>query len=113
VRLRPLRGRVAIRELHDKPTTIVLPDGYHKAHERDRTSHRGVVLGMGPPARTRKGAEVAAEFTEGSTVRFVFDADNGVEGGGFTEAARTAVWPPDGGPCVWVMQAEVIAVEEP
>ena len=108
----PLRGRVAIRELLSKQEgRIILPDDYHDRHERDRTSHRGIVLGLGPPARTRAGVEVPPEFLVGDTVLFVFDADNGVQGGGFTEKARAGVWPVDGGPCTWVMQEEVIAVE--
>lgn len=110
----PLRGRVAIRELHYTPSRIVQPDGYAKTHERDRTSHRGLVLAMGPPAQTRKGVDVVPDFQPGDVVLFVFDAPNAdlVQGGGATEQARTGIWPADGGPCVWICQEEVIALEE-
>ena len=118
MKLRLLRGRVAIRE--DLPTSIgaiVLPGGYHQAHERDRRSHRGIVLAVGDPAVTRKGVEVPLGFGPGDVVHFVFDSAPaygealrlGV--GGATEAARKGVWPGDGMPCTWVAQEEVVGVE--
>jgi co-chaperonin GroES (HSP10) len=119
MKLRLLPGRVAIREdLPEKVGAIVLPGGYHQAHERDRRSHRGIVLAVGPPARTRKGVEVPLGFGPGDVVHFVFDSapaygDASRLGvGGATEKARRGVWPKDGLPCTWVAQEEIVAVEE-
>jgi co-chaperonin GroES (HSP10) len=104
--IRLLRGRVAIREiLPTKSGRIVLPDDYHDKHERDRTSHRGLVLAMGPPARTASGAEVTPGFAPGDVVHFVFALHG-------TEASRVNTWPADGGRVVWVAQEEVTAVED-
>lgn len=105
--LRLLPGRVAVRELlPPKLGRIYVPDGYHQSKEIEeaRTSHRARVLGMGPPARTPRGVEVAPEFRVGDVVIFVF----ALEG---CEKYRAGVWL-DGEPCTYVAQEEVIAVEE-
>lgn len=107
MKLRLLPGRVAVRELLPlKVGRIYLPDNYHqtKENEEARTSHRAIVLDVGPPARTVKGVEIAPEFRPGDVVIFVF----GLQG---CEKSRASVWT-DGEPCTYVAQEEVIAVEE-
>lgn len=114
MRFTPLQGRICVREF--KPDVsdggIIIPLDYYRAHERETTSHRGTVLAMGRPACTPSGVPVVPEFQVGDTVHFVFSAGNGVEGGGATEKSRSSFWIEDGLPCVWLVQEEIIAVED-
>jgi len=116
MKVRLLRGRVAIREYQPKKIgSILVPDDYYDKNEREETSHRGRVLAMGPPARTILGVEIQPDFWVGDDVLFIFDmpnADN-IEGSGATEQMRTGIWPEDGGPVVYVAQEEVIGLYEP
>lgn len=110
-----LQGRVAVVELHERSTLIHRVDGYDKTHERDRTSHRGRIVAMGPPAETRKGAVIVPDFAVGDEVQFVFDqlSDHYGGHGSWKEEAREGVWPPGGTEKIyWIAQAEVIAVYE-
>lgn len=105
---RLLPGRVAVRELLPPQLgSIWVPDGYHqaKANEEARTSHRALVLGIGPPARTAKGVDLAPEFRVGDVVIFVFALQG-------CEKYRAGIWPLTGEPCTYVAQEEVIAVED-
>jgi hypothetical protein len=107
--LKPLRGRVAVRELVPNRTGMI----WHSDHRPDnarkedqsmgriaQSSHRGVVLGYGAPAM-RYGHEVERGFGVGSEVVFVFAS-------GGTEESRRSYFGDI--PCVWVTQEEVIAV---
>lgn len=102
--LRLLRGRVAVREIHELPSRIVLP-GYHEKHARERKSHRGLVLGMGGPQLTKAGAEVEPGFVAGDVVHYVFALVG-------SEKSRTGAWPLDGEPCHYIAAEEVTAVED-
>ena len=111
--LRPLRGRIAIRPLVPMRTGLIWhpdqrPDterGEDKSRGiRARSSHRGRVLAVGPPALRYGKVEVARGFEVGDEVVYVF-ASGGIE------KTRTLEWE-DGQPCVWVTQEEVIAVAE-
>jgi|HubBroStandDraft_6_1064221.scaffolds.fasta_scaffold1341823_2 co-chaperonin GroES (HSP10) len=108
-----LQGRVAVEEI--LPTTsglVHLVDGYHKAHERDRKSHRGRVVAMGGPACTRSGKPIAPCFAVGDEVLFVLDKlSDHSDYGSWTEKNREGLWPPGGETKVlWIAQEEVIAV---
>jgi hypothetical protein len=107
-----LQGRVAVVEIFDRSPLIHRVDGYNKSHERDRTSHRGRVVAMGPPAETKRGVPIAPTFTVGDEVLFVFDKLSDRDGGhgSWTEDARRGQWPPTGEDVVWIAQEEVIGV---
>lgn len=106
---RPLRGRVAVREIKPKQVgRIHLPDTAYDNPSAKRpkgtgAEHRGIVLGMGEPALTPKGAPVPHDFEVGDLVLFVFAAQG-------CEDMRKGLWPGDGEPCVWLAQEEIIAV---
>jgi len=112
--LRPLRGRVALRELIDTRTGLIWhPDNRpdtERAEDKSRgrlaqSSHRGRVLGFGPPALMYERHEVPHGFAIGDEVVFVY-------GSGLVEVGRRSTWTDDG-PCVWVTQEEVLAVVQP
>lgn len=106
---RVLRGQVVIREeldaQHAEYRHIVVPraragddaDGERRA----RTSHVGIVLAMGPPARTARGVEVTPGFAVGDRVVFHW---------GHLERAWTRPWPEDGLDACWIPQEFVDAV---
>jgi co-chaperonin GroES (HSP10) len=108
----PLQGRVVIRPI--VPTRhgmIVFPDMQRDWDRKDveskgtlaRSSHRGRVLAMGEPARTKKGgAQVPYGFDVGAEVVYTF-AHN--------EKNATQAWD-DGEECVWIPQECVQAVIE-
>jgi hypothetical protein len=109
----PLRGRVIIRRIDvpKKIGSILVPDTFgdwqRKDHEsqgiRARTSHRGRVLQVGPPALTPKlGAEVPHGFGPGDEVVYSY-AHN--------EGAFPCIWD-DGEPAEFISQEEVSAVVE-
>ena len=105
----PLPGRVAVRMLDRVSTIIVDPYADSDTRRRAQTSHRGVVVAMGPPARTPKlNAEVPPGFSVGAEVVFVFGAPNASGAGGLVESAREGEW--DGAKITWVAQEEVLAV---
>jgi len=111
--LRPLRGRVVVRE--DRRRTSVIIDPL-MGNPREETTHRGVVLAMGAPAYacrhldalgrcqslTCKHPEVPWGFSTGDTVQFHFAG---------TEKGRTVDWT-DGEPALWLAQHEIDAVVE-
>lgn len=107
--LRPLRGRALLREIYDA-SPIVTPDTV-RANKRTGAArldiHRGVVLAMGAPARTKGGALVMPDYELGSEVLFVFALQG-------TEESRTMrmLTPsaPAGEAVVWVAQQEIVAV---
>lgn len=88
-----------VRELERKFSSTILTPIYNP---RDETTHRGVVLGVGPGAFTKLGVEVPCEAKVGDVVQFHFEA---------TEKGRTAPWT-DGEPAVWLAHREVDAVIE-
>jgi co-chaperonin GroES (HSP10) len=92
---RPLRGRVVVRE-NRRPSSILWTPG---GAERERTSHRGTVLAIGPAMRTRKGREVPHDFAVGDEVYFCLE---------YLEKPRS--FPDD---VVVLAQEEVLAVVEP
>jgi hypothetical protein len=103
-RLRLMRGQVVVREL-DAPDSSSL--WTPEPGVRQVKTHRGVVLGVGPPARLTEhpsSPEVPHGFAVGDVVQYHFEAMG-------TQAARTRAWL-DGEDAVWLHQAEVDAVWE-
>jgi co-chaperonin GroES (HSP10) len=68
--LRFLRGRVVIREDKRHSQIIITVDN----NPRATTTHRGIVLAVGPPVLTSKGAEIPLFFKVGDIVQFHFEA---------------------------------------
>lgn len=107
--MKPLRGRVVIREHEPKQIgSIIVPDQAHQ-NERDyqhsqglnaMSSHRATVLAIGAPMLTSTGVEVPHGFGVGDEVVFVWHHN---------EQMNRQTWH-DGKPCNWVTQSEVIAV---
>jgi len=101
--IRPLRGRVVIREHKDAQYTsfrsIIIPDTV-LANARARTTHVGTVLAVGPPVLTKRGAEIPLGFAVGDVVQFHFEA---------TEEGRKTIWS-DGIEALVMAQREVDAV---
>ncbi len=107
----PLRGRVLLEKDRYEagedglsPGGIILPATHYDARDNDGPQvHRGRVVAMGPPARTRKGHEVAPGFRVGDTVLFIYALA--------TEDFRTVRFPQiHDGIMVVVAQEEVQAV---
>ena len=107
----PLRGRVLLEKDRYEagkdglsPGGIIIPASHYNARDNDGPQvHRGKVIAMGPPARTRKGHEVAPGFRVGDTVLFVYALA--------TEDFRTVYFPQiHDGVMVVVAQEEVQAV---
>ncbi len=105
----PLRGRVALKDLTPTRTGLIWhPDqSSDLARAEDKSygnlagsSHRGLVLGFGPPA-LRHGHEVPRGFVVGDEVVFVYAS-------GMIEKGRRSFFNEE--PCIWVTQEEVIAV---
>jgi hypothetical protein len=65
-------------------------------------THRGVVLAMGPPARTSGGVEVEPGFAPGDVIQFHFEHH---------QETATNMWT-DGKPATWLPQSSVDAVWE-
>jgi co-chaperonin GroES (HSP10) len=101
--IRPLRGRVVVREhksaQYSRYPSIVIPDTV-MANERSRLTHTGTVLALGPPVRTKHGHEVPHECKPGDTVQFHFEA---------TEEGRKTKWD-DGAEALVMAQREIDAV---
>jgi len=102
--VRVMRGQIVIREdrgAYHGQTTILIPElGTYREQQERRTVHRGRVLAMGPPARTRKEAEVPPGFSIGDEVIFHWT---------HLEKAWTREWI-DGEEAVWIPQQNVDAV---
>jgi hypothetical protein len=96
--IRLLRGQVVIRET-SRPSIIWHPD----PKQRQVHTHRGTVLGIGPPA-LHHGHEVIPEFRVGDDVSYHFSRHN--------QDAFTLPWPEDGKPATWVPQGDVDGVWE-
>jgi co-chaperonin GroES (HSP10) len=96
--LTPLRGRVVVREIIEDSRSLWTPQG----NPRERLTHRGIVLALGPPALTPLGAEVPYEYDVGAVVQFHFAG---------TEKGRIAPWT-DGEPALWMAWFEIDAVIE-
>lgn len=96
--VRLLRGQVVVREIRaHASSTIWVPE---PSNPRDVRSHRGRVLALGPPATTRKGAEVPHGFDLGDEVVFHWNR---------REKDFTRPWI-DGEDASWVSQEEIDAV---
>ena len=94
-KIRPLRGRVVIREIKPKSSIIIQPDAgmYNEYAAYDERTHRGRVLAKGSPPLTDAGHEVqGCDFEPGDLVEFHFAG---------TEKGRTAPWE-DGEPALWL-----------
>jgi len=101
MRVRLMRGQIVVRELAN-PTgsaTLWTPD----PRARDVKTHTGKVIAVGPPALTRRGAEVPMGFVAGDTVQFHFTHH---------QDAATRPWPEDGEPATWLPQHCVDGVWE-
>ncbi len=94
--VRLLRGQVVVREEALRPSVIWSPD----EKQRQVKTHRGRVLGVGPPA-VEKGVEQPHGFSVGDLVQFhyVHNLD-----------AHTRIWPDDGETAFWIPQGCVDAV---
>lgn len=108
---RPLRGRVLIaKSVHDAAKEERLRSGLiipaTAFNPRADKSHRGRVLAMGPPARTKRGVEIQPDFRVGDEVLYVW-ALAGVE-----EMRTTSIAALHDGPIAVVAQEEVIGVFE-
>lgn len=101
--IRPLRGRVVIREIKDAQyrhyPSIVIPDTA-MANERSRMTHTGTVLAVGPPVQTSLGHDIPHGFEAGDVVQFHFEG---------TEKGRITKWE-DGEDALVMAQREVDAV---
>jgi hypothetical protein len=103
--IRLMRGQVVVRELDAPPCAVLwTPEqGPRQIH-----THRGIVLGLGLPARLTEhpnSPEVPHGFDIGATIQFHFGAAG-------TQASRTRAWT-DGMPAIWLTQAEIDGVWEP
>ena len=99
-----MRGQVVVREL-DAPASAAL--WTPTPGQRQQRTHRGVVLGLGPPSRLTehpRSPEVPYGFGVGDVVQYHFGAVG-------TQAARTQTWS-DGEPATWMAQAEIDGVWE-
>lgn len=96
---RLMRGQVVVREVFEtNPTGLWTP----APSQREQKTHRGIVLGMGPPARTPTGHEVEPGFQIGDTIQFHFTSH---------QEAATHAWV-DGKPATWIPQQNVDGVFE-
>jgi co-chaperonin GroES (HSP10) len=94
-----MRGQVVVREIEEK-SSIWTPD----PAPRQVKTHCGVVIAMGPPARTRKGrAEVPHGFRVGDVVQYHFEHH---------QETWTMPWPLDGKKVTWLAQHNVDGVVE-
>jgi hypothetical protein len=102
MRIRLLPGQVVIREVDPAPSESLWTPA---PGERERHTHTGVVLAVGPPARTHggTGAEVPHDFAVGDLVQYHFTSHKG---------AATRAWPLDGRPAAWIPQENVDGVWE-
>ena len=98
MKVRPLPGRVIIREIKERSSIIVDPGRWD---ERAVTTHRGVVIDA-TPFVFPNGVEAPLDFEVGDTVQFHFEA---------TEKGRTVTWGEHDGVLV-MHQREVDAVLE-
>jgi hypothetical protein len=91
--IRLMRGQAVIRE--DTSTGVLwMPD----AKPRQVQTHRGLVLGLGPPALARRGKRyvpVPWDCKVGDVVQFHFEHHRD---------AHTRPWPEDGKAATWVPQ---------
>ena len=94
---RPMRGQVVVREVYEHHS-IWTPT---PSNPRDVTSHRGIVLALGPPSIVG-GVEIPHGFKVGDTVLYHWEHN---------EKGSTAAWGdvPD---AKWLMQREIDAVVE-
>jgi hypothetical protein len=108
-----LPGRVAIQELVERRYgSLYLPDASHDTIRSDdrqmgklaQSSHRGIVLAAGPPAKMPWGSELPLHFQPGDEVVYVYAA-------GGTEESRRSFYGDT--PCVMIAQEEVLGVIEP
>jgi hypothetical protein len=102
--IRLMRGQVVIREHTPAPSSTLWTPELGPRHVR---THRGVVLGLGPPARLTESPsspEVPHGFEVGDLVQYHFGAVG-------TQEARTRAWT-DGQPATWLTQAEIDGVWE-
>lgn len=96
-RITPMRGQVVIRECKDRHTI------WRPSNPRDVKIHRGVVIALGAPMRTTKGAEVPHGFEVGDVVLYAFQHH---------ERAWTNTWS-DGESAHWIPQWCVSGVVVP
>lgn len=104
MKIRLMRGQVVVREDTPAPSAALWTP---ELGPRQVKTHRGVVLGLGPPARLTEhpsSPEVPHGFEVGDLVQFHFGAVG-------TQEARTRAWV-DGKPATWLTQAEIDAVWE-
>lgn len=104
MKIRLLRGRVAMREDRSRSAILFTPDESESDRKYKTKVHVGTVLGMGPPQLTKKGHEITPNYAPGDKVYFVFGRE-------MVEAGREIPWE-DGLPCYIVAADEVIGVVE-
>lgn len=96
--VRPMRGQVVLRDVKPALSSVVwAPDG----NPRQVKTHRGKVLALGAPPRTKAGVDVPWSFAVGDEVVYHF---------AHHERSFTVSWPEDGEPAIWVPAECVDAV---
>jgi co-chaperonin GroES (HSP10) len=85
--IRPLRGRVVIREDKRLSSIILHPD----ENPREQKTHRGEVIALGEPFMLPSGALIPWPFVVGDVVQYHFEA---------AERGRTTEWGDAGVVCV-------------
>jgi co-chaperonin GroES (HSP10) len=100
MRIRLLRGQVAIREIKAEERGIWIPD---PSNPREVLTHRGRVLGMGEPAQINSH-DVPWGFVVGDVVVYHHEK---------WEKGATRPWPADGEDACWMHQSEIDGVWEP
>lgn len=95
--LRIPRGAVVVREMlahgYSEFPSLVIPGRDKQVSARDRKSHVGVVIAMGPHRQTKKGVEVDPGFVVGDVVTWHWETH---------EKSWTRPWPPDGEDACWL-----------
>lgn len=94
--MRLMRGQCVVREIDPRGGTLWTPP-------QKQNTHRGVVLGLGPPATDDNGVEQPWGFGVGAVVQYVWTHH---------ERNFTVPWPDDGKPASWIPQSNVLAVIE-
>lgn len=104
-----LRGRVAIRPIVEtKRGNLFLPTDWQREFEHSqgikaKSSHKGKVLGFGPPAMTQSGHELPHGFEVGDVVNFAYHVNE--------KASDGQLWE-DGEPCIYIAQEHINGVYE-
>lgn len=107
----PLPGRVVLRVQEPKQKGLIhIPDQHYDLERQEQrskgdnaqSSHLGVVLAVGEPARTKCDVPVPHGFGPGDEVVFIWT---------HSEKSFSSTWS-DGEPCAYVPQSNILAIVE-